>query len=97
MQTYEPASPGMIICISGGEYVKTSDHLAAINKRDNLIVEQGMQIEETYNVLEGKKVCDFAMSFGLISKAADRMAEISRLTALLDELDDSLSEKHDCP
>jgi len=37
-------------------------------KRDNLIVEQGMQLEQINNVLDGEEVCDFALSFPTINK-----------------------------
>lgn len=57
------------------EVYLAADARAEIIKKDNLIVEQGMQIEETYKVLRGEGVSDFSLSFGLVSKAADVKAD----------------------
>ncbi len=37
IQTYEPAVSGMIICTSGGRYVKTVDHEQAMKEKDDEI------------------------------------------------------------
>ncbi len=47
---------------------------AEINKSDNLICELGMQIDQINNILNGEELCDFAMSFPLVRKVADKMA-----------------------
>lgn len=62
-----------------GIFVLCSEAMGEIGKRDNLIVEQGMQIDQINNILNGEEVCDFALSFPLIRKAADKMNEIEGL------------------
>ncbi len=62
-----------------GIFVLCSEAMGEIGKRDNLIVEQGMQIDQINNILNGEEVCDFALSFPLIRKAADKMNEIECL------------------
>ncbi len=34
MQTYEPAGPGMTICVSGGTYMTVKDHEQAMKEKD---------------------------------------------------------------
>ena len=41
---------------------------AEVEKRDNLIALQGMQLEQISNILNGEAVCDFALSFPLLSR-----------------------------
>ena len=50
-----------------------SDAMKEIEKRDNLIAEQGMQLEQINNVLDGEEVCDFALSFPTINKVEHMM------------------------
>ncbi len=45
IQTYTPVR-GMITCIDGGEFVKTSDHLFEIAKKDKEIEELKEKIQE---------------------------------------------------
>ncbi len=57
IQTYTPVR-GMITCIDGGEFVKTSDHLFEIAKKDKEIEELKEKIQE----IENQKVVEKVIS-----------------------------------
>lgn len=64
-----------------------SDAMKEIEKRDNLIAEQGMQLEQINNALDGEEVCDFALSFPIIDKTTRMMQMKDGLAELKAEIE----------
>ena len=54
-----------------GNLIFYSDAKAEIRKMDNLIVEQGAQLDQIDSLLNGEDVCDFALSYPVIRKVSD--------------------------
>lgn len=56
IHTYTPFR-GMIICIEGGEYVKTSDYLSEIAKKDQVLLLAKIALEFYHPVMNEKEPC----------------------------------------